>query len=147
MKYVTMCNWKEELKTWWSAIIVISRGGWVSRRSKFSWWSRGATFLWSLKKTINIIRVHPSVLTQYLVIRLILVVFLLIVLLLVVLLILRLFCLLLLLLLAKFLILRFGLGNVVVFAASTGGHGDVLLDFNQFRAISLRYDKLAKMLG
>ena len=50
MKYVTMCNWKEELKTWWSAIIVISRGGWVSRRSKFSWWSRGATFLWSLKK-------------------------------------------------------------------------------------------------
>ena len=55
MKYVTMCNWKEELKTWWSAIIVISRGGWVSRRSKFSWWSRGATFLWSLKKTKQLI--------------------------------------------------------------------------------------------
>ena len=82
-------------------------------------------------------------LTQYLVIRLILVVFLLIVLLLVVLLILSLFCLLLLLLLAEFLILRFGLGNVVVFAASTGGHGDVLLDFNQCCAISLRYEKLA----
>jgi len=107
---------------WRPAVIVISRGSWVSRGGKFSRGGRGTVLLHTLLIRLVVVFLMLAII--------LLVVFLLIVFLLVLILLILSSLLLLLLLLLTVVFLIFGsfwLGDVVIFAASARRHWDVHL--------------------